>query len=49
MYLKSKFLVFLIKIEYPNIKIMDANKYKNKYLERKPIAANKPIKKQSKN
>ena len=28
---------------------IDNNKYKNKYLDKKPIAPNKPIKKQSKN
>ena len=32
-----------------NNKSIESNKYKNKYLDRKPIAAKKPTKKQSKN
>ena len=32
-----------------NNKSIDINKYMNKYLDRKPIEANNPTKKQSKN
>ena len=46
-YLKSNFLCFLIKIKYKKIKVMEANKYKNKYFDKKPKPANNPNNKQS--
>ena len=48
-YLKSNFLIFLMKIRYMNNNNIKNNKYINKYLDKKPTAANKPIRKQSKN
>ena len=38
-----------MKIKYMNNKDIESNKYINKYLDKKPTAANKPIRKQSKN
>ena len=48
-YLKSNFLDFLKKIKYKNNISIEANRYINRYFERKPIAAKKPTKAQSAN
>ena len=46
-YLKSNFFSFLEKIINMKNKLIDNSKYTNKYLDKKPKAANKPIKTQS--
>ena len=47
MYLKSNFFIFFKKITQIKNKKIEVNKQINRYLDKKPTAANNPSKKQS--
>ena len=44
-----KYFDVKLKIKYINKRSIETNKYKNKYFDKNPNAANNPTKKQSKN